>query len=112
MLMFFWLLDSLMTFMLTSLPVAMEHENQEKDAYQFYTLAVWERYETLCGLDDPDPLELWESQKVIDAHYACTAVRDKWHLDWLYTQRRRSTIKLARAFITKYMPIPEEQGFA
>lgn len=106
MLMFFWLLDGLMTFMTTSLPAAIERENQEEDAYKFYILAIQEHYEKLCKFDEPDPKEFWECQKVLDAHHACASVQGKWYLDWLYTPRRRKTVKLARAFITKRMSIP------
>ena len=105
--MFFWLLDSLMTFMTTSLPTAMEQEKQDEKTYQFYVLVAWERYEQLCELDYPDPWELWECQKVLDAHYACAAVRGKWYMDWLYVPRRRKATKLAQAFIATYMTIPE-----
>lgn len=107
-LMFFWLLDGLTTYMTTSLPTAIEQEKQDEEAYQFYILAVMEHEETLCELDDPHPDEIQEYLKVMSAHYACDAVRGKWYLDWLYVPRRRRAIKLARAFITKYMPIPAE----
>jgi hypothetical protein len=106
--MFLWLLDSLTTFATTSLPTAMEQEKQDEDTYRFYIMVIWEHEEKLSELGNPDPQEFWECQRVMQAYEACASVYGKWYLDWLYVPRRRKAVKLAQAFIARYMSTPQE----